>query len=533
MKLTIARRLGLGFGILIFAFVAMVVVTNVISTRNNSMNEIITEVHTPSIEHLRNLQNLLSDTKMLIKNWVFIDKKADATDKLKLIAIHDSIYPGLHDKTEHLASHWTKSDQNEFVYISSQIQDSLFPQHQYIMSQLGSFEVYDDAFVMFDIIPRVEEGGEIIELTSRISERINNLLISRTSTMDEARNQMSRALATFRRFVLVTGILLALTGIVIFWFTSRSIVNPLKKGVNFAKTMESGDVTARLTMQGHDEIGQLSEALTSMSEKLESIIASIRTAATDISSNSETISQNANHLSEGAVTQKDFTRAIRESIDEISGKIQQNTRISKETKEITLATADELKEVNKAAQESVASMKKISERINIVSDIAFQTNILALNAAVEAARAGEHGKGFAVVAAEVRKLAERSKIAAEEIIDLTRYSLELSTNTGKRFEVVLPRMEKTASLIESISSLAISQNESIDQINQSVGELNQISNDNTDASEEMARSAEELKRKARELNHLIAFFKISLTTHQTKKTNNTPLVNKVINLNAV
>lgn len=481
------------------------------------MNEDISKIHEPSIEQLRKLATLINDTKMLIKNWVFIDKKADAPDKLRLIAIHDSIYPMLQGSIEKLAIHWPEKEKNKFLAISSFINDTFFPSQQNIMSQLNSFELYDDAFVMFDIIPRVEEGGEIMTYTATILDDVEDLLGARVRNMEEARNEMATALSKFQRFVLIAGLLLTIAGIFAFWFTASSIANPLKKGVNFARIMEQGDVTARLTIPRNDEIGQLSLALTAMSEKLEDIITCIGSAAADISYTSEGISGYADHLSEGATTQKNFTLSIKNSIDEITRKIHENSRTSRETKDITLATAGEIREVNIAAQESVASMQKIADKINIVSDIAFQTNILALNAAVEAAREGEHGKGFAVVASEVRKLAERSKIAADDIIELTSHSLELSTRTGKKFEEVLPRMEKTARLIEGISELAASQNDSIDQINQSVSELNKISFDNTHASEEMAKSAEELKRKARELNNLISFFKISRDQSKVKK----------------
>ena len=113
-------------------------------------------------------------------------------------------------------------------------------------------------------------------------------------------------------------------------------------------------------------------------------------------------------------------------MEEMAVNIQQNTDNAQEAEKISKKVSDGVQKVGSASQESLLSIRDISEKINIINDIAFQTNILALNAAVEAARAGEHGKGFAVVAAEVRKLAERSKLAADEIITLSSKSVQVT-----------------------------------------------------------------------------------------------------------
>jgi methyl-accepting chemotaxis protein len=153
-------------------------------------------------------------------------------------------------------------------------------------------------------------------------------------------------------------------------------------------------------------------------------------------------------------------------------------------------------------------MKFITEKVNIVDEIAYQTNLLALNAAIEAARAGEHGKGFAVVATEVRRLAERSQVAAREIKALAADSVKVAERSGKLLTDLVPAIQKTAELVQEVAAASREQSSGVNQINKAMGQVDQVTQRNASSAEELTSTAEELSSQAGALQQLMGFFKV-------------------------
>jgi methyl-accepting chemotaxis protein len=289
---------------------------------------------------------------------------------------------------------------------------------------------------------------------------------------------------------------------------TRSITRPLSKAVNIIKNVADGDLTKKVEFRGKDEIAELLAAAGNMVERLKTIINGIIESSESLSAASEQISNSSQQLSEGATEQASSTEEISSSMEEMVSNIQQNTDNAKQTEMISGKATESMVEMSRIGRESFDSINTIAEKITIINDIAFQTNLLALNAAVEAARAGEHGRGFAVVAAEVRKLAERSKLAADEIENLSKNSLKITEKTRGSLDSLVPEIQKTSQLVQEIAAASIEQNSGADQINSAIQQLNVITQQNAASSEEMASSAEELSAQAENLRHAIAFFKI-------------------------
>ena len=285
------------------------------------------------------------------------------------------------------------------------------------------------------------------------------------------------------------------------------LTEALRQNASAADEIAKGNLTVQIMPRS--DADQLSIALKNMVAKLSGVISRARETATAVSTDSDGLKHTADALRDGSDLQASSAQQASAAVEQMSATIQMTRDNASQTEKIAEQSATEATRSGTTVREAVDSMNAIAEKINIVQEIARQTDLLALNAAVEAARAGEHGKGFAVVASEVRKLAERSQEAALEISDLSARTVEVSGQAGKMLERVVPDIRQTADLVQEISAATQEQSIGADQINQAIRQLDQVIMRNSDASETTAHAAGELSGRASELLEIVEFFKVS------------------------
>jgi methyl-accepting chemotaxis protein len=325
----------------------------------------------------------------------------------------------------------------------------------------------------------------------------------------------SYSFALTRNYVLFVPALLSL--FVTFSLLTNRIRKPISTMEKNFKEISSGNLDILIADNlkiSKDEFGLIYTSMENMITELNEVVSSIKNISNDLAGFSDLLSESSTQLSQGASVQASSTEEVSSSMEEITANILQNTDNSTQAEQYSKKAFEGIRVGVQSAQDSADAMKNIAEKIKIVDDIAFQTNILALNAAVEAARAGEHGKGFAVVAAEVRKLAERSKKAAEEISVLSKSGIEISDRAGEQLNSITPDIEATASIVREIVASGNEQKSGAEQINTSLQMLNEETQKNASTSEEIASSAQQLASQANQLRDILKYFKTEADTNE-------------------
>lgn len=307
-----------------------------------------------------------------------------------------------------------------------------------------------------------------------------------------------------------------------FWLTFSMTVRPLGHLLADANHLAAGDLSHQLQQNGSGLIGQLQQALNQMSVNLRTVVSDVREEIQQLSLAVQEISDGNQDLSSRTESQASSLEETAASMEEISGTVQQSaqsanrgSQLAQRTTEVARFSNEAVLSVSTAMEGISQSSHKITEFIQLIEGVAFQTNILALNAAVEAARAGDQGRGFAVVASEVRALAQRTSAAAKEIRTLiTESSERISVGESQtkealdRMSTALSSVSEVSDVLDGISQASSEQTLGISQIKEAIVQMDSITQQNAAMVEELAATAKSLHFQVEGVSNSMKLFRL-------------------------
>ena len=507
----IGTKLFLAFG---FFIVLMIVSASVsllsLNRANNGLQTIITHDYPTTVKAnqlIDNFQEFISTQQLML-----LDEQGTYTgqsqQRLKEISEHITVILGERNNA---------------------LQDQ---KSQQVLADIRSVrqQYLDSRYRILQAVQNNNRAGAIQEMMTNTltvqqayKAKVQALIAIQNDEMQSAGAQVDGDFRTNRMLLLLITLFSVAAGSLIGWFIVRSITRPLGEAVSFAEAIADGDLTGSITSHGKDETGLLLHALMEMKTHLLEIVQQVQTGSENISSAAAQIVAGNQDLAARTEEQASSVEQTAASMEQITATVKNTASHTGEATTLSADAATVVKNNGEMMKQVTSKMRLINETSNRMSDIidlidaiAFQTNILALNAAVEAARAGEHGRGFAVVAGEVRQLAQKSASSASEIRQLiesstsqTQDGMNLVEKASGLINGMVGNVEEMDVILREIRQASHEQTEGISQINSAIGLIDATTQQNSALVEESVAAAASLNDQAMHLKELVKVFRVS------------------------